>query len=300
VLEQHWEFHQDNQIDRPEKLMLKSKEQFPALIGWDSTRAAIQGYVLIISAIRSRIIEPHLENWHIALSPTSEGIVAADIPFPNSKPEKFSILLNLNSHKLIASTSIGGLREIKITPKLTPFDLARRLVDTMSGFGIQAEFVFPELEDNPPNMYNPDHATAFFTALSLINRIYKQWQSEISAESCPILFWPHDFDLSFKCYGSKKIFYEQDGSHLEGRSHCQFGFLPGDSVINEPYLYARPWPFDSSITHSPLPKESRWYTESWEGSLLPYGNLVTHNNAKELVYEYLHSVYNACKPTLTD
>ena len=54
-------------------------------------------------------------------------------------------------------------------------------------------------------------------------------------------------------------------------------FYPG----GEPYFYSNPWPFEAAqLLHEALPEGSRWHTEGWQGTILPYDELVGDVNAE--------------------
>ncbi|NIM24684.1 MAG: hypothetical protein GTO43_10455, partial [Armatimonadetes bacterium] len=77
-----------------------------------------------------------------------------------------------------------------------------------------------------------------------------------------------------------------------------FGFSPGDGSYPTPYFYSNPWPFDRAFMDTSLPSGARWFTESWEGSLLPYATLVGEADADKLLLDYFQAVYEVASPRL--
>ena len=55
--------------------------------------------------------------------------------------------------------------------------------------------------------------------------------------------------------------------------NMNFGFIPGDEGIPEPYFYATASPPPAGITEAPLPAGAHWHTEGWTGAVLPYAAL---------------------------
>ncbi|MBN2501476.1 MAG: hypothetical protein JXB38_11905 [Anaerolineales bacterium] len=276
-----------------------TRDVFPELTGWDITRDTLHAYSKVLSAVRRNLVKPHPKHWHLSLTVTENGFSAPDIPFPTTAAEKFALSMNLKSHKLVLSTTTGGYREIGLAKGLSTAAFAAQVLNTLVGFNIQISPDPELLEDDTERGYIPEHAEAYQAALSSTNRIFKMWKKQLGEDTSPVQLWPNQFDLSLEWFGTKKVFYEENGKNLESQAQIGFGFSPGDSQILEPYFYANPWPFEREVTHSSLPKEARWYTESWEGSLMPYKVLVNHPTARELLLDYFKAVHEAGKASMT-
>jgi hypothetical protein len=77
------------------------------------------------------------------------------------------------------------------------------------------------------------------------------------------------------------------------------GFSPGESSHPKPYFYSNPWPFEADVLlDKPLPPGASWFTISWQGSILPYGELMGADDAGERLLAYARVVYQVASPTL--
>jgi hypothetical protein len=47
-----------------------------------------------------------------------------------------------------------------------------------------------------------------------------------------------------------------------------------------------------------LPEGARWFTESWQGTILPYDELAGDPNAENRLKEYARAVFDIALPTL--
>ncbi len=50
----------------------------------------------------------------------------------------------------------------------------------------------------------------------------------------------------------------------------------------------------------PLPSGARWFTESWQGSILEYASLVGEGRAEDKLLDYARAVYKFASPTLLE
>jgi hypothetical protein len=67
-----------------------------------------------------------------------------------------------------------------------------------------------------------------------------------------------------------------------------------------PYFYSNPWPFEEAqLVDKPLPRGAQWFTDSWQGTLLPYDELVGDRQAMDRLLEYAQRVYEISAPTLS-
>ena len=83
-------------------------------------------------------------------------------------------------------------------------------------------------------------------------------------------------------------------------AQLNLGFYPGGPGI-APYFYSNPWPFDAErLLGSPLPGGARWHTEGWQGTILPYEELVGDPDAGTRLLAYARRVYELCAPLLMD
>jgi hypothetical protein len=139
----------------------------------------------------------------------------------------------------------------------------------------------------------------YFSVLLEIDRIFKIHRFILEDETGPVQLWPHGFDLSFEWFGTRQVELEEHGEIRYYPAQLSLGFSPGEPYHPEPYFYSNPWPFEAEkLIDKPLPQDARWFTEGWQGSLLPYTALIGDSRAEERLLEYAWRVYLLCKPTL--
>jgi hypothetical protein len=207
--------------------------------------------------------------------------------------------MDLTRHVAAMETSQGDLREFCLTEGLSATQLADRLIAATAELGLSGEYNREKFENDDPRPYDPGDAGKYLLALTTVDRVFKAHRSGLSGELGPVQLWPHGFDLAFEWFGTRQVEYEEKGETVAYPSQLNFGFSPGESSHPTPYFFSNPWPFERErlVSHE-LPSGARWFSESWEGSLLPYDKLAGDPQAEEKLLEYLQAVYRISSPTL--
>lgn len=272
-------------------------ERFPSLAGWEATRDTLHGYLKAISAVPRALADPHPKWWHISFKVETTGAATDPIPYPDQPAANFQLRMNLQSHSVDIRTSRGDSRSLSMFDALTTSDFAERLLAVLSELGIEAPVERDPFVDDSPCAYDPAHAAAYQTALVGVNQVLTDHRASLPGETGPVQLWPHNFDLAFEWSGSLTVTREQAEGPVEHPSQINFGFAPGDASHPDPYFYSNPWPFAEQLTDQSLPSGARWFTESWQGSLLPYASMV--GEPAEKLRAYFRAVYEAASPLLS-
>lgn len=65
------------------------------------------------------------------------------------------------------------------------------------------------------------------------------------------------------------------------------------------YFYANPWPFDANrLLDQPLSAGGRWHVGGWQGTILPYSELVGDAEASRRLRSYFEAVYRVASALL--
>ena len=86
-----------------------------------------------------------------------------------------------------------------------------------------------------------------------------------SVTASRIQLWPEHFDAAFTC--------------LEGEERITFGASPGDSGLDEPYLYALPTYFDAMDT-------KLWNATTFKGAALPFSSFVGEADQRDAALDF--------------
>lgn len=189
--------------------------------------------------------------------------------------------------------------EFDMRAGLSTVQLRDRLLQAVAGLGLAAEYELEKAHGQKQTNYDPDAARRFFSLLVQLDRIFNMQRARLDGERGPVQLWPHGFDLSFEWFGSRQVMSSNQESTQTYPAQLNLGFSPGEASHPEPYFYSNPWPFEANyLLDKPLPEGARWFTDSWQGSLLPYSLLVGDDQAGQRLLTYAQAVYQACAPTL--
>jgi hypothetical protein len=203
-------------------------------------------------------------------------------------------------HVVRLITSWEGERVFSLTAGLTATQLGHQLIDALAESGLSAEYALDKFANDEPRLYDPDHASGYFTTLERVDRIFKRHRAALKGEIGPVQLWPHGFDLAFEWFGTREVVSDAGGEVQRFPAQLNLGFSPGDASHPQAYFYSNPWPFEGEfLLDKPLPAGARWFTRSWQGSLLPYSELVGDPTAEERLLEYAQTVFEISAPTLS-
>ena len=204
--------------------------------------------------------------------------------------------MDFQNHNVFLHTSWGTVRTFSMQGGLSATAFGDKVLGAVADLGLSGEYAREKFESDEPRQYDPKTAENFFTALVNVDHLLKTHRATLSGEMSPVQLWPHGFDLAFEWFGTRQVAYEEHGKVEKSPSQLNLGFYPGQP---EPYFYSNPWPFEEDkLVHHPLPSGARWFTESWQGSILPYDQLVGDPEAGEKLLAYAKAVYEISAPTL--
>ncbi len=270
---------------------------FPSLEGGKATRDTLSLYAQVVGVVPRALAEPHPKWWHISLKMTPDGLVTDEIPGPDGEGA-FQLRMNRHTHdvELLKGGSVAA--SFDMSGALPATEFGSQVLAGLAEYGIEGEYDTEKFDDSDPRTYDRAAAGAYFAALLEIDRVLKAHKASIEGETGPVQLWPHHFDIAFEWYGTRMIPYEEHGETQEFPSQINFGFSPGDGSHAAPYFYSNPWPFEEDLTQHELPSGARWFTESWEGTLLPYQKLVGVEGAADLLLRYYRAVFELASPRL--
>jgi hypothetical protein len=257
-------------------------------------------YAAVVGVIPRALSEPHPKWWHISLKVQEDGAATDPIPHPESTGVTFQLLMNLRAHSVDVSTSEGEVRSLSMTDGLSSTEFGNRLLSMLGELGIDAEFEREKYENDEPRAYNPEAANSYRDGLINTSRVLALHRSSLTGDMGPIQLWPHNFDIAFEWFGTRLIPYGEGDDAQEIPSQINFGLAPGDNSHPEAYFYSNPWPFEDSLIDRELPTGAQWFTDNWQGSLLPYAEIAGDPAGEEKLAAYFKAVYELSSPLLTE
>lgn len=258
-----------------------TKDSFP-ILQYEKiakTTDAIHSYAKLLGSIRAKMTPEQKEYWHISLRAGTQGFRTT--PIPNEDGSTFELSMNLLSHRVEIWTSLGHSRNVTLSGQsLSQF--TNEVLSVLHTMGIKPDIELEKFTDNSKLEYDSAVASEIFRSYSLVDIIFKTFKGSITFETSPVQLWPHHMDVAFTCYPPSK----------DNMDQIAFGYLTGDSGIEEPYFYITVYPELEEYGHINLTDPSCWNTEGWQGVVLKYNDLIQTNNPGGVLMEYLDNTFN--------
>ena len=226
-----------------------------------------------------------------------QGAATDPIPHPESPGVTFTLLMNLRTHTVDISTTGGEVRSLSMADGMSSTEFGGYLISMLSELGIEGGFEQEKYENDEPLSYDSQAASAYREILLKTHKILELHKSGLSGDTGPIQLWPHNFDLAFEWFGTLLVPHGEDS---ELPAQINFGLAPGDSSHAEAYFYSNPWPFQPTLTDLELPVGGQWFTDSWQGTLLPYAAIVGDKSGEDTLAAYFKAVYDIASPLLNE
>lgn len=244
-----------------------------------STRNTIHSYARLLGAIRAKMTPVQKEYWHISLRAGTQGFRTT--PIPSDDGNTFELSLNLIQDSAQISSSTGHNRNIPLTGQSIS-QFSGEVLSILHTIDIQPSIDLEKFSDNSELEYNPSVSSDVFKSYSVIDIIFKTFKGTIPFETSPVQLWSHHMDIAFTCYPHTK----------ESMQQIAFGYLTGDSGIEEPYLYITVYPELKEYSHIKLIDDAYWHTDEWQGVVLKYKDLIKADNPGQLLIEHLQNTYD--------
>jgi len=259
-----------------------------------TTLGTLHSYAHAVAALPRIHAVAHPKWWHISLKVRPDGLVTEAMGLPDGGAAY--VRMDPRRHEVVLETSGGERRAFAMNAGLTATEMGNALLAAGEEFGLGGDHDRSTFESDDPRPYVEEDAVRIFDAFVAADGALSMHRNRISGAVGPIQLWPHGFDLAFEWYGTRTGAHVEDGVTTEMSAQINLGFYPAGDA----YFYSNPWPFDGGdLLASELPGGARWNTDGWEGSMLPYAEVVGSPDGVERFLAYAGAVFDAASPLLT-
>ncbi len=266
---------------------------FPSLEKFEPTRQSLHLYAQAMGVVPRAYARPHPQWRHISLRVRPEGLRTTTMALPDGG--QLWLEMDLQNHMLRVQTAVGGTQAVSLQDGLTGTEMGDWVLTAVAQHGLEGEVARAKFESSEARVYETREAAGFLTAVTQIQRIFTDHRQTLTGHISPIQLWPHNFDLSLEWFGTRTVIAEEHGQMQEFPSQLNLGFYPGPPI----YFYSNPFPFEAdTLLSQALPVGAKWHTEGWQGTILPYAELVGDDNAEDRLRQFARRVYDVSSPTL--
>lgn len=270
---------------------------FPPLLldEWKETRDTIKTYADVLGKIRRALTPRQKHWWHISLRAATTGLTTTPIP---TSDKTFSLLLDFTDHQLVATTNQGDWVELPLEGQ-SAAEFYDETMTALQQFDINPGVDREQFSDDTPGTYDDIAAFDMWQALSQIDVILKEFKGDFRKESSPVQLWPHHFDMAVVWFSGRLVPGVDPDDEEYADEQMNFGFSTGDTHIPDAYFYATAYPTPDGLTAQPLPADAYWHTEGFTGAIMMYESLVTAENPKEKLLNFLRTTHKAGATLMT-
>ena len=269
------------------------------LSAWQPTRDALHTYARILGKVRQSLTPPQSHWWHTSLRVVDDGLTTTEMPGDEETDGTVELKLDLINQRITAQTNHNQRWAMPLSGQH-----ARLLADSLLVTLVQWD-IYPEVDRSvcateSTGPYDPAAASTFLQALTSIHAVFQDLKSSLNGRTSPVQLWSHHFDLSLVWFSGNLVPGVDPANEEYADEQMAFGFSTGDEAIPEPYFYVTAYPWPTEITEAALPEPAQWYTQSWKGALLRYGDVAAAADPAGLLMAYLTAAHAAGSALMVD
>ena len=241
-------------------------------------------------------------GWQVPLYVTVCGLGTSPIPAGN---EILEIEFDFISHRLVARTSRGQMRELPLEPQ-TVANFYQRVIELLNPIGVAV--AIHEMPNEVPNAirfsqdrthaaYDPAAAHNFWRALVQADRVFKLFRTGFLGKASPVHFFWGSFDLAVTRFSGRVAPPRPDADPVtaEAYSHevSSGGFWPGGGGVEGAAYYAYAAPEPPGFAEYKVQPEAAFYHPQLKEYLLMYDDVRRADSPKETLLQFLQTTYDA-------
>ena len=298
--------------DQQEGFIENAVEFWPDLpyASWRETAATLHLWTQIVGKIRLALTPWLNHGWQVPLYVTACGLGTSPIPAGN---EILEIEFDFISHRLVARTSRGEMRELPLEPQ-TVANFYQRVIELLNGIGVAVSI--HEMPNEVPNpirfsqdrthaAYDPAAARNFWRALVQADRVFKLFRTGFLGKASPVHFFWGSFDLAVTRFSGRPAPLHPggvpglpDAVTREAYSHevSSAGFWPGNDAFPQPAFYSYAYPEPSGFRDRTITRGAHFDGALGE-FILPYDTVRRAADPDALLLDFLSTTYAAAAET---
>jgi hypothetical protein len=254
------------------------------------TLSGLHAFAKLLGAYCSACAPRRKHWWHISLKPVVAGFTTGPL---QSNGQLFELVLDFHSLRIGLRIAGEDAHEFSFQGE-SARSLKGKLSTVLTRHGITIELDQAKID---AVNYEIDRGFA-----SRLGRVYGQLalclarlRSVLPAETSPIQLWPHHFDLAMLVLTGRKIPGQDPENEEYSDEQLNFGFVPGDEGISEPYFFITLYTQAGRLAGVPLPDEAYFHTEGWSGIVMPYDSFRKNPQADSMLLNLWQSAWKAAE-----
>ena len=270
--------------------MVQTGHNYPELATLDSaeTLTGLHAFAKLLGAYTSACTPRRKHWWHISLRPVVDGFSTGVL---QNSGQLFELALNF--HSLTINLSITGKDAHGFTIQGESAKSMKDKLDSVLSKHSMTIELDEEKIDSACYEIDREFASRLGQVYGQLAQCLARLRSGIPVETSPIQLWPHHFDLAMLVLTGRKIPGQDPENEEYSDEQLNFGFVPGDEGIGEPYFFITFYAQAERLAKAPLPDEAYFHTEGWNGIVLPYESFRKNPQPETMLLNLWQSAWQA-------
>lgn len=238
------------------------------IANWKPTRDSLQQCAQLLGKVRAAA-SPKEKHWfHITLHCGVSGLTTGPMV---QDGRRLALELDFRVGEIVLRIDQNQPQTIAVD-QVSIVTLSDWLVDRLAAVQVAVPFDRSALQSRVPLSFRATDGALFWTALSEIDSVFRRFRGRLREETGPVQLWPHHFDLAMLWFSGNLIAGADPADAENADEQMNFGFVPGDESIPEPYFYITAYPSPDGLTKISLHDGAYWHTDGFTGAILPYSD----------------------------
>jgi len=249
----------------------------------------------VLGKVRLALTPPEPQWANVPLYLTARGLTTSPM---ESAGVIFQADVDLIDHQVVIQTGGGEVRRLGLVGSVA--DFYSDFMSSLEALGVDVKIrpipdevpnPIPFAEDTIHAAYEPEWGSRFFTVLSHVDIVLKQFRSGFKGRHSPVHFFWGTFDLAYARFSGRPA-DPPPGSGLIYRRSADAeqicaGFWPGHAEFPEPAFFSYTYPKPDGIER----------TAGWNAKLgefaLPYEDVRKSSSPRDQITQFFESTYAA-------
>ena len=262
----------------------------------EESRAGLHSFARLLGAYSSACAPRRKHWWHISLRPVVDGFCTGVL---QNNGRLFELVLNLRS-LTIELIVAGEPRQGFSIQGETAASMKDKLATVLSGHSILIELDASKIDSGRFEI-DPESSSRLAQVYGQLAQCFARFRSGLAVETSPIQLWPHHLDLAMLVLTGRKTPGQDPANEEYSDEQLNFGFVPGDEGIREPYFFITLYADAERLGGVSLPDEAYFHNEGWSGIVMPYDSFRQNPQAESMLINLWQSAWKtASEETCND
>ena len=193
----------------------------------------------------------------------------------------FELVLNFDSLTIGLHVAGEDAHEFSIKGE-SAVSMKNKLATVLSLHSINIELDENRIETGHYDI-DQEYASRLGQVYGQLAQCLARFRSGLPVETSPIQLWPHEFDLAMLVLTGRKIPGQDAENEEVSDEQLNFGFVPGDEGIREPYFFITLYPNVERLGEVSLLDEAYFHNEGWNGIDMLYDSFRKNPQAESML-----------------